>query len=143
MPIPEKSVLYYAMVQRFKRKDGMILATCEKLTRFAEGFTACSQMLSAIGDETRQHIIIEMMKIGDCGGVRVGQITQRTNLSRPAVSHHLKILKDAGIVKVRKEGTKNYYYFDPEMESFEQLVSTWNLALEIVKELPDRRGEDD
>lgn len=121
----------------------MILATCEKLTRFAEGFTACSRMLSAIGDETRQHIIIEMMKIGDCGGVRVGQITQRTNLSRPAVSHHLKILKDAGIVKVRKEGTKNYYYFDPEMESFEQLVSTWNLALEIVKELPDRRGEDD
>lgn len=116
--------------------------THEKVSRFAEGFAACTQMLSAIGDETRQHIIIEMMKIGDCSGVRVGQITRKTNLSRPAVSHHLKILKDAGIVKVRKEGTKNFYYFDPEMESFERLVSTWNLALEIVKNLPDRHGED-
>ena len=78
----------------------------EKETRLAEGFAACSKMLAAIGDETRQHLILEMMKIGDCSGVRVCEITERTNLSRPAVSHHLKIMKDAGIVKVRKEGTK-------------------------------------
>ena len=66
-------------------------------------------------------------------GVRVGDITKKTNLSRPAVSHHLQIMKDAGIVKVRKEGTKNYYYFDPEMEAFEQLVSTLQLAMKISK----------
>lgn len=47
-------------------------------------------------------------------------------------------MKDAGIVKVRKEGTKNYYYFDPEMEAFEQLVSTLQLAMKISKKLPDR-----
>ena len=61
--------------------------------------------------------------------------------SRPAVSHHLQIMKDAGIVKVRKEGTKNYYYFDPEMEAFEQLVSTLQLAMKISKKLPDRSCE--
>lgn len=66
-------------------------------------------------------------------GVRVDDITKKTNLSRPAVSHHLQIMKDAGIVKVRKEGTKNYYYFDPEMEAFEQLVSTLQLAMKISK----------
>ncbi|MBN3013603.1 hypothetical protein JXX05_16115, partial [Ruthenibacterium lactatiformans] len=44
-------------------------------------------------------------------------------------------------LKVRKEGTKNYYYFDPEMEAFEQLVSTLQLAMKISKKLPDRSCE--
>lgn len=104
---------------------------------------SCSGVLTAIGDETRLHLILEMLKIGDCGGVRVGQITEKTNLSRPSVSHHLKILKDAGIVKVRKEGTKNYYYFDPQMQSFERLVNALRLAMEITKALPDRRDENE
>ncbi len=108
----------------------------------ADRLSSCSRMLTAIGDETRQHLIVEMLKMGNCTGVRVGEITEKTNLSRPAVSHHLRIMKDAGIVKVRKEGTKNYYYFDPEMEAFEQLVSTLQLAMDISKALPDRRGEE-
>ncbi len=52
-----------------------------------------------------------MMQMGECNGVRVGTITQKTHLSRPAVSHHLKILTEAGLIKMRREGTKNYYYF--------------------------------
>ena len=43
-------------------------------------------------------------------GLNVNEITRRTSLSRPAISHHLKILKDAGLVGVRQEGTANYYY---------------------------------
>lgn len=112
--------------------------THEKVLTLAEGFASCSGILSAIGDETRQHLILEMMKMGDCNGARVCKITEKTNLSRPAVSHHLKILKDAGIIKVRKEGTKNYYYFDPERGSFERLISTLQLAIEILNTLPDR-----
>lgn len=115
----------------------------EKVPMLADGFSSCTKMLTAIGDETRQHLILEMMKKSDCSGVRVCEITEKTNLSRPAVSHHLQIMKDAGIVKVRKEGTKNYYYFDPEMEAFEKLVSTLQLAMEISKGLPDRRGKDE
>lgn len=115
----------------------------EKVPMLADGFSSCTKMLTAIGDETRQHLILEMMKMSDCSGVRVCEITEKTNLSRPAVSHHLQIMKDAGIVKVRKEGTKNYYYFDPEMEAFEKLISTLQLAMEISKGLPDRRGKDE
>ena len=43
-------------------------------------------------------------------GLNVKEITEYTSLSRPAVSHHLKILKDAGLISVRREGTCNYYY---------------------------------
>ncbi len=113
------------------------------VTRLTELLASCGDVLIAMGDETRLHLILEMLQIGDCGGVRVGQITQKTNLSRPSVSHHLRILKDAGIVKVRREGTKNYYYFDPRTESFEQIISALRLAMEITKALPDRRGEDE
>lgn len=113
----------------------------EKITALADGFSACSKMLTAMGDETRQHLILEMMKMGNCSGVRVGEITEKTNLSRPAVSHHLQIMKDAGIIQVRKEGTMNFYYFDPEMEAFERLISTLELAKEISQSLPDRSGE--
>lgn len=115
----------------------------EDIYTLTNNFSSCSKILSAIGDETRQHLILEMLKIGKCEGVRVCEITAKTNLSRPAVSHHLKILKDAGIVKVRKEATKNYYYFDPEMEAFELLISTLQLAMDISKSLPDRSGENE
>ena len=114
-----------------------------QLAALADDFSACAQMLAAIGDETRQHLILEMMRIGNCSGVRVCEITRHTNLSRPAVSHHLQILKNAGIVKVRREGTKNYYYFDPEMEALEGLVSTLQLAMEVSRALPDRSGQDE
>lgn len=79
-------------------------AVMRQVEQLAEGFAACSEILTAIGDETGQHLILEMIKIGNCNGVRVGEITEKTNLSRPAVSHHLKIMKDAGLVKVRREG---------------------------------------
>ncbi|GIO27463.1 hypothetical protein J43TS3_20740 [Ornithinibacillus bavariensis] len=46
----------------------------------------------------------------------VGEITEQTHLSRPAVSHHLKVLRDAGVILMRKEGTKNFYYINVSSE---------------------------
>lgn len=115
----------------------------EKVSTFAKGFAQCGEMLSAIGDETRQHLILEMLKTGNCQGLRVGEITEKTNLSRPAVSHHMQILRKAGIAKVRKEGTKNYYYFDPDTAEFERLISTLQLAREILGSMPSRSGDGD
>lgn len=115
----------------------------EKELELAEGLASCRRLLTAIGDETRQHIILEMIKMETCTGARVGEITKKTNLSRPAVSHHLQIMKESGIVKVRKEGTKNFYYLDPDMAAFERLVSTLQLAMELTKQLPDRSGNNE
>lgn len=115
----------------------------KEVSKLADGFSSCTQILMAIGDETRQHLILEMLKMGNCGGVRVCEITEKTNLSRPAVSHHLQIMKNAGVVKVRKEGTKNFYYFGPEVETFEKLISTLELAIELSGKLPDRSGGED
>ena len=101
------------------------------------------KILTALGDEVRQHLILAMMESGDCAGMRVNDIAALTNLSRPAVSHHLQILKDAGVVRVRKEGTRNYYYFDADSEALGGLIHMLEHARSILASLPDRSGGDD
>lgn len=111
------------------------------IERLAKDFASSQKVLIALGDENRQHMILEMLKMGNCSGVRVGDIAEKTHLSRPAVSHHLQILKDAGILRVRKEATKNYYYFDPDTKSFDRLIHVLQRAKDLTAELPDRSGE--
>ena len=105
-----------------------------------ENFLSSKKLLIALGDETRFHIVYQMMKMNKCIGVRVGEITKSTNLSRPAVSHHLKILKEAGIIKYREEGTMNFYYFDPNIKDFNKLIETLELIIEISKKFPKNKG---
>ena len=116
--------------------------TKKEIDELASEFEKCQKILAALGDENRQHMILEMMKIGNCLGVRVNEITEKTHFSRPAVSHHLQILKDAGILKMRREATKNYYYFDPDMKSFNRLMKVLQDAINITSELPDRSGDE-
>lgn len=104
-------------------------------------FKECSKFLTAIGDETRQHMLIEMMKMKKCTGVRVGEITQKTNLSRPAVSHHLAIMKDAGIIKGRKEGTMNFYYLDVEAKTIRKLINTLSHVEDVFAVLKEMRKD--
>lgn len=113
----------------------------EDIYQLAQEFESCQKTLLALGDENRQHIMLEMMRMEHCGGVRVGTITERTHLSRPAVSHHIQILKKAGILKMRREGTKNYYYFDSDMEAMNRLLQMLEHAKRIMECLPDRSGE--
>lgn len=114
----------------------------EDVHLLAEEFAQCRNILLALGDENRQHLILEMLKMNQCGGVRVGAITEKTHLSRPAVSHHLRILKDAGLLKVRREGTKNYYYFDADAEAMEALLRMLTHAKQLMEQLPDRSGKE-
>lgn len=111
------------------------------IKRLAEEFENCRNILVALGDENRQHLMLEMMKMEQCEGVRVGTITEKTHLSRPAVSHHLQILKDAGILKMRREGTKNYYYIDADTEAMNSLIHMLNHAKKVMENLPDRSGD--
>lgn len=120
----------------------MLDDTQAQIARLSEEFTSCSKLLIAMGNETRLHLILKMMTMGECSGVRVGAVAKETNLSRPAVSHHLQILKDAGLIRMRREGTKNYYFFDPEMKALLKLADALRLAADISRALPDRAAEE-
>lgn len=113
-----------------------------RIEKLSEGLTKSRKLLTALGDENRQYLIREMLKMGNCMGVRAVDVAAKTNLSRPAVSHHLQIMKDAGLLKSRKEGTMIYYYFDPDMKAMKTLIDTLALGMEITSSLPDRSGEE-
>ena len=66
-----------------------------------------SRAFTALGDEHRQRILLTFEK-GE--RLNVGQIVEVSTLSRSAVSHHLKILKTAGVLESRKEGKEVYFW---------------------------------
>jgi ArsR family transcriptional regulator len=66
----------------------------------------CTEIFSALGDPHRQDILI-LLEIE--GPLNVLQITENIELSRPTVSHHLRVLKDAGLVTVEKRARENFY----------------------------------
>jgi DNA-binding transcriptional ArsR family regulator len=70
---------------------------------------AYGDVLSALADPTRRRVF-ERLKSGPRP---VGAIARGMAVSRPAVSQHLKALKDAGLVADRQEGTRRVYFIDP------------------------------
>ena len=81
----------------------------DEYMKIYEDFKVNSKFFQAIGNETRQGILLFLIASGE-KGARVNEITENAHLSRPAVSHHLNVLKEAGISHCRPEGTSHYYY---------------------------------
>jgi ArsR family transcriptional regulator, arsenate/arsenite/antimonite-responsive transcriptional repressor len=72
-------------------------------------FKQASPFFIALGDEHRQQIVARLLQTYR---MSVNEIADDTDLSRPAVSHHLKILKDAGLISVQRSGTQRFYHID-------------------------------
>ena len=105
----------------------------EKLKKIIVGFRSCRNAFTAIGDETRQLILLVLLE-SDLAGIRVGEIARKAHLTRPSVSHHLQILKEAGIVAMRREGTKNYYYLIEDETQWKDIADLINLIYASIKQ---------
>ena len=70
-----------------------------------------ARMFVALGDEHRQRIVL-MFEPGE--RLHVGQIVAASPLSRSAVAHHLKVLRDAGILHSEKIGREVWYWTEPD-----------------------------
>lgn len=66
-----------------------------------------SRVFTALGDEQRQRIVLSFER-GE--RLNVTQLAEASTLSRPTVSHHLKVLREAGVLESRKEGKEVYYW---------------------------------
>jgi DNA-binding transcriptional ArsR family regulator len=67
------------------------------------------ETLAALADPTRREIIA-LLAAGERGA---GQVAERFPVSRPAISRHLRVLREAGLVRVRVEGQRRVYALDP------------------------------
>lgn len=106
----------------------------ENLNQIINGFRECRDAFTAIGDETRQLILLVLLE-SDLSGIRVGEIAEKTHLTRPSVSHHLQILKEANIVAMRRIGTKNYYYLSADETQWKEIADLVNRVYESIKHM--------
>jgi DNA-binding transcriptional ArsR family regulator len=93
---------------------------------------AYERILQCLSDTTRRRVFEKLRS----GPKAVGAIAQGLPVSRPAVSQHLKVLKDAGLVNDRPEGARRVYYIDPDGlgELRRWLDQFWETALQSFKE---------
>lgn len=104
-----------------------------QLTQLKNDFREISDFLIALGDEKRQAIVIALLEEKACEGLRVVDLTEATQLSRPAISHHLKILKQAGLIDMRSEGTKNYYFLAHDTTQIDKLKQLLNNVTAVIE----------
>ena len=69
-----------------------------------------AELFKVFGDETRVRILLELLE----GEKNVGDIVQNVAVSQPTVSHQLRILKQAKLVKARRDGKSMYYSLDDD-----------------------------
>jgi DNA-binding transcriptional ArsR family regulator len=89
---------------------------------------AITRLLTALGDPNRQAIIL---LLGQRGQLNVGEITNHFRISRPAISHHLKVLKDANVVGSEKQGQEIYYWLNRD-----HVVQKLRLLVEAIENCP-------
>ena len=94
-------------------------------------FIACQKILTVFGDEVRQRLLLLMLESSP-DGVRVADISAKMKLTPPAVSHHMQILKDAGVVHCRKEGKYMYYSLDSSGKDIDQLLELFAQMKEML-----------
>jgi DNA-binding transcriptional ArsR family regulator len=100
--------------------------------------TYAEQALDALGDPTRRTIFKRLRT----GARSVGQIAETVAVSRPAVSQHLKVLKDARLVVDRAEGTRRLYAVDTRgLEELRNwLDGFWEHTLDAFKLAAEREA---
>jgi DNA-binding transcriptional ArsR family regulator len=97
---------------------------------------AYGEAIAALGDPTRR-TIFERLRLGP---QPVVELARGLHVSRPAVSQHLRVLKEAGLVRDRREGTRHYYSVDGDAlaELREYFEDFWEDALAAFQEAAEK-----
>jgi DNA-binding transcriptional ArsR family regulator len=102
---------------------------------------AYGEAITALADPTRREILDRLRR----GPRPVGELARDLPVSRPAVSQHLRVLKDAGLVRERREGTRNFYSVNGEgiSELRAYLEELWQEALDAFAAAAQREKEEE
>lgn len=91
-----------------------------------------SAALDVLHDPTRRHVL-ELLRGGEHS---VRELTENTSVTQPAVSQHLRVLREAGLVAVRPDGTRRLYRIEPNgfAEVRAWVDSFWDQTLDAFVE---------
>ncbi|MBO4320472.1 MAG: winged helix-turn-helix transcriptional regulator [Treponema sp.] len=107
----------------------------EEIKKTLKTFNACVPFFIAMSDEYRQKLIMDIAEAGK-EGINVSNLSAKSRLSRPAISHHLKVLKDSGLIKPKKVGTQIFYQLNLS-EKFKTVSSLISAMESILKKVQD------
>ncbi|MGI9665959.1 MAG: ArsR/SmtB family transcription factor [Acidimicrobiia bacterium] len=98
---------------------------------------------AALGDPARRSIVRHLAG----GSTTVGRLAEPFDISRPAISKHLRVLSDAGIVEHQKDGREHWYSLSAgafeEVEAWmDEIESTWARALTSLKQIAEEAEND-
>ena len=95
--------------------------------------------LKAIANPNRR----EILRLVGGGELSAGEIAERFDVSRPAVSQHLSVLKEAGLVEERRDGTRRLYRANPNglVDLRDYLDQFWGDRLQALKREAEREEE--
>jgi DNA-binding transcriptional ArsR family regulator len=100
-----------------------------------------NKAFAALADPTRRQVMERLAN----GPRAVGEIAAGLPVSRPAISQHLKVLKEAGLVVDRAEGTRRVYSIDPDglgpLRAW--LDRFWDVALDAFQAEAEKQAEED
>ena len=101
-------------------------------------YADAADVMDALGDPTRR-AVLELLREGERP---VGELAERLPVSRPAVSQHLRVLRGAGLVTERRDGTRRLYRVDPEgLAALRTYLETyWSDVLSAFKDAAERGG---
>lgn len=105
----------------------------EELHQIIERFKTCTPIFIALGDYARQKLILDIASAGK-EGLNVTNLSAKSNLSRPAISHHLKVLKDSGLILPFKQGTQIFYKLNLK-ENFKEVENLLNSIRDVLNKL--------
>ena len=128
-----------------------ILSDCEKITndttevqmidkaeikKTLKTFNSCVPFFFFFFDEYRQQLIMDIAEAGK-EGINVSNLSAKSKLSRPAISHHLKVLKDAGLIKPLKIGTQIFYQLNlsENFKTISELINSMEHILSKINEI--------
>lgn len=94
-----------------------------------ERFQQATPIFQALGDSNRQQIIMLLL---EHNALNVNQLTERMEISRPAVSHHLKILRQAGLITFQKQANEKLYSLSARefLTTIQDLMAAIELGLD-------------
>jgi ArsR family transcriptional regulator, lead/cadmium/zinc/bismuth-responsive transcriptional repressor len=102
--------MIYAETVSKKPSRERLMGTIAAGLRTKEMFILLAETFQALGDSSRVQIVWALSK----GELCVGDIAQLLSMSQPAISHHLRTLRNLHLVKVRRDGRTSFYSLDDE-----------------------------
>jgi DNA-binding transcriptional ArsR family regulator len=106
-------------------------------SRAARSLQDAAPVFAALGDETRLRLV---SRLCEGGPQSITKLTEATSVSRQAVSKHLQVLADAGLVRGSREGRESVWGLEPRRldaarRALEAASSRWDAAIERLRAL--------